>query len=98
MEATRNLLKRVLGVEEIPNSVGFTVRETGISYGIPSNTPEATAFRYLETEQEQEAFAKENYSFATLYDSEKNLKLVQKGPMWDKNQQATPNKTATTTN
>jgi len=95
MADTRNLLKAVLGVEKMSNSVGFQDGETGISYHIPSNAPEAATFRSLPTSQEREAFVKEDYSFTTLYDGEKNLKSVQKGPMWDKNQHATPNKTAT---
>ena len=95
MEDTSNLLKDVLEVEKGPISVGFQDGETGISYRIPSNTQEAVTFRNLPTDQEREAFAKKNHSFTTLYDGEKNLKSVQKGPMWDKNQHATPNKTAT---
>ncbi|KAF9273822.1 hypothetical protein BGZ88_003489 [Linnemannia elongata] len=95
MENTRNLLRDVLGVEKLPNSIGFQDAETGIRYLIPSDTQDAAAFRKLLTEQEREAFAKENHSFATLYDAEKNLKSVQKGPMWGKSQYATPNKTTT---
>ena len=98
MEDTSNLMKDVLGVEKLPNSVGFHDGETGIRYLIPSNTQEAATFRRLRTEQEREAFAKENHSFTIAFDGEKKLKSVEKGPMWDKNQHATPNKTATTNN
>ena len=84
MEDTRNLLKDVLGVEELPNSVGFKDYETGILYLIPSDTQEAATFRNLATSQEREAFAKKNHSFTVLYD-EKILKSVQKGPMWKEN-------------
>jgi hypothetical protein len=63
----------VLGVEKMPNSIGFQDGETGISYSIPSNTPEAATFRKLLTEQEREAFAKENYSFTTSFQFRKAL-------------------------
>ncbi|KAF8928160.1 hypothetical protein BGZ47_001793 [Haplosporangium gracile] len=97
MEKTRKLLKEVLGVDKLSNAVGYNDGEggAGTRYLIPSDTPEAFAFRKLLTAHEQEAFAKENYSYSLTYDGDKNLTSVQKGPMWDKNQHVKPNKTTT---
>ncbi|KAG0067188.1 hypothetical protein BGZ90_001120 [Linnemannia elongata] len=97
MEKTRKLLKEVLGVDELTDAVGYNdgERGAGTRYYIPSDTPEALTFRKLLTTHEQEAFAKENCSYALTYDIDKNLTSVQKGPMWDKNQHAKPIKTAT---
>ena len=84
-------------VDELSNAVGYHDGEAGAGtrYFIPSDTLEALTFGKLLTAHEKEAFAKENYSYTLTYDGDKNLTSVQKGPMWDKNQHAKPNKTAT---
>ncbi|KAF9991718.1 hypothetical protein BGZ80_006683 [Entomortierella chlamydospora] len=95
MALTRNLIKDVLGLEDLPNSVGWRDAGSGIRYEIPLDTQEAANFQSLSTPQEREAFAKAYYTYTLEYDDEKNLKRVEKGPMWGKNQRRKTNKTAT---
>lgn len=93
MALNRNLLKDVLGLEDVPNSVLWRDAESGIRYYIPSDTQGAAIYQNLSTPQEQEAFAKANYTFTLEYDDEKNLKRVEKGPTWGKTHRRKPNQT-----
>ncbi|KAF9280506.1 hypothetical protein BGZ88_012153, partial [Linnemannia elongata] len=86
-----------VGVDELSNAVGYHDGETGTRYYIPSDTLEALTFGKLLTAHEKEAFARGNCSYTLTYDGDKNLKSVQKGPMWGKNRYPTLNKTATST-
>src|SRR5690349_17847546 len=97
MVKTRKLLKEALRVNELSNAVGYHDGETGTRYYIPSDTLEALTFGKLLTAHEKEAFARGNCSYTLTYDGDKNLKSVQKGPMWGKNRYPTLNKTATST-